>query len=162
MRRLHKYSSNGKNTLKYWYKARNPFRVILNFMIIYFGGYLPSLAIKRSLYRMIGMNIEKDVSIALKAMFCIFFPELITIKKNSVIGYNVTILAHEFLVNEWRKGEVYIGENVLVGANSTILPGVKIGDNAVIHAMSLVNKDVPPGAHVAGNPAQIIESEKDE
>ena len=46
--------------------------------------------------------------------------------------------------------------NVLLGANSTVLPGVIIGDGAVIGAGSLVNRDIPPGAFAAGVPARII------
>ena len=60
------------------------------------------------------------------------FPEKISIGENSVIGYNTTILAHEYLIKEYRLGEVRIGENVLIGANTTILPGVTIGDGAVV------------------------------
>ena len=61
-----------------------------------------------------------------------------------MIGYNTTILAHEYLIKEYRLGEVRIGENVLIGANTTILPGVTIGDGAVV-AGSVVHKDVAPG-----------------
>jgi acetyltransferase-like isoleucine patch superfamily enzyme len=49
-----------------------------------------------------------------------------------------------------------IGNDVWIGCNSTILRGVKIGDGAVIGANSLVNKDVPPYAIVAGSPAKIL------
>ncbi|HIV75501.1 MAG TPA: acetyltransferase, partial [Candidatus Pseudogracilibacillus intestinigallinarum] len=58
--------------------------------------------------------------------------------------------------DEYRIGEVNIGSNVLIGANSTILPGVTIGDGAIVSAASLVHKDVPPGAFVGGNPMQLI------
>jgi len=52
--------------------------------------------------------------------------------------------------------QVVIGKNVWIGANSVILPGVKIGDNAVIGAGSTITEDVPPYSVVAGNPARII------
>ena len=42
----------------------------------------------------------------------------------------------------------------MIGANSTILPGVKIGDGAIVSAATLVHKDVPAGAMVGGNPMQ--------
>ncbi|BAI87122.1 2,3,4,5-tetrahydropyridine-2,6-dicarboxylate N-acetyltransferase [Bacillus subtilis] len=44
----------------------------------------------------------------------------------------------------------------MIGANTTILPGVKIGDGAVVSAGTLVHKDVPAGAFVGGNPMRII------
>ena len=56
-----------------------------------------------------------------------------------------------------------VGRDVLIGANCTILPGVVIGDGATVSAMSLVNKDVPPGAMVGGVPIRLIRSgEKEE
>lgn len=52
-----------------------------------------------------------------------------------------------------------IGPRVWVGANSTIVPGVRIGEGAIVAAGSVVTKDVPPHSIVAGNPAKIIESD---
>jgi len=49
-----------------------------------------------------------------------------------------------------------IGSDVWIGANTVILPGVQIGDHAVIGAGSIVTKDVPPYAVIGGNPAEII------
>jgi len=54
------------------------------------------------------------------------------------------------------KGYTEIGNDVLIGANAIILAGVKIGDGAVVGAGSVVTKDVPPYAIVAGNPAKVI------
>ncbi len=54
------------------------------------------------------------------------------------------------------KGPVIIGKNVWIGRCSTILSGVTIGDNAIIGANSVVNKDVPANAVVAGAPAKVI------
>jgi acetyltransferase-like isoleucine patch superfamily enzyme len=156
MRDLEVYSTKGKNPMQYWYKIRNPLRVIINFLTIFICRYLPSLMLKNILYRSLGMKIGKDVSVALMVMFDIFFPEEIEIGSNSVIGYNTTILAHEYLVNEWRKGRVIIGKNVMIGANTTILPGIKIGDGAKISACTLVNKDIAPGAFVGGYPVRNL------
>lgn len=98
------------------------------------------------------MNVGKDAAFGLMVMVDVFFPERITVGDNSVIGYNTTILAHEYLISEYRLGDVRIGANVMIGANSTVLPGVTIGDNAVVAAGSIVHKDVAPGAFVGGNP----------
>jgi len=43
-----------------------------------------------------------------------------------------------------------------IGANATILPGIEIGEGALVGAGSVVTRDVPPGAVVAGNPARVI------
>lgn len=53
---------------------------------------------------------------------------------------------------------VKIGKNVWVGAHATILPGVMVGDNAVIAAGAVVTKDVPANAVVAGVPAKVIKT----
>ncbi len=55
---------------------------------------------------------------------------------------------------------VILEDDVLVGANAVIVEGVHIGQGAVIGAGSIVLKDVPAGAVVAGNPAKIIKTEK--
>ena len=55
----------------------------------------------------------------------------------------------------YSKGPVIIGKNVWIGDKATLLPGVTIGDGAVIGANAVVSKDVPPFCVVAGNPAMI-------
>lgn len=105
---------------------------------------------------MLGMKVGKHTAFGLMVMVDVFFPEKITVGENSVIGYNTTILAHEYLIKEYRLGEVIIGENVLIGANTTILPGVTIGDGAVVAAGAVVHKDVAPGAFVGGNPLRDL------
>ena len=54
------------------------------------------------------------------------------------------------------KRKIIIGNDVWIGANACIMPGVKIGDGAVIGAGAIVTKDIPPFAVAAGNPARII------
>ncbi|MNZ92503.1 putative acetyltransferase [compost metagenome] len=108
------------------------------------------------------MRVGENTAFGLMVMVDVFFPELITIGRNSVIGYNTTILAHEYLIKEYRLGEVHIGSDVLIGANSTILPGVTIGDGAVVAAGSVVHKDVEPGSFVGGNPLRVLERKNPE
>jgi maltose O-acetyltransferase len=50
---------------------------------------------------------------------------------------------------------IRIGSNVWIGGGAVILPGVSIGDDAVVGAASVVTKDVPPGATVVGSPARV-------
>jgi acetyltransferase-like isoleucine patch superfamily enzyme len=89
-------------------------------------------------------------------MLDVMFPEKISVGRNTVIGYNTTILAHEYLIKEYRLGPVEIGSEVMIGANSTILPGILIGDGAIVSAGTLVHKDVPAGSFVGGNPMRVI------
>lgn len=54
------------------------------------------------------------------------------------------------------RGDVRIGSDVWIGANATIMDNVAIGHGAVVAAASVVTRDVPPYAIVAGNPARVI------
>ena len=60
------------------------------------------------------------------------------------------------------KGDTVIGNDVWIGQNATLLPGVHIGDGAIIGASSVVGSDVEPYTIVAGNPAQFIRNRFDD
>lgn len=87
---------------------------------------------------------------------CLFGPGLtiITANHNFQGSKNVRSLGH-------LKKPVFIGNNVWIGSNVIILPGVRIGDNCVIGAGSIVTKDIPANKVVVGNPAKIIKDNYD-
>ena len=149
------------NSLTRWWKYKHPIVVLWNCLHMLTGKYCPLLRWKNFKYSLTGMKIGKGTRIGLAAMFDIFFPELIEIGGNCIIGYNATILTHDFTVKEARKGKVVIGNNVLIGANATILAGVTIGDNSVISAMTLVDDDVPANCYAEGVPMKIMRKKKD-
>ncbi|MCU7556319.1 acyltransferase [Macrococcus capreoli] len=156
MRRTTRTKSGHVNPLWQLYRTVSFIKVTKNFIVIELGRICPSVQLKRNMYRMLlGMTIGDKTSIAYKAMPDLMFPERITIGENSVIGYNATLLTHEYLVDEYRVGNIHIGDNVLIGANALVLPGVTIGDNSVIGAMTVVSKDVPAHAFAYGNPMII-------
>lgn len=85
----------------------------------------------------------------------------IEIGDDCLIGQQVVIATLNHDLNPTRRGDmlpkpVKIGKNVWVGAHATILGGVTVGDNAVIAAGAVVNKDVARGTVVAGVPARKI------
>lgn len=158
MRRLDRYPVEGPNALWQIYRSVSPWKGVKNFICIQAARYCPVLPLKNWIYRkLLGMQIGEHTAFGLMVMVDVFFPEKIKIGTNSVIGYNTTILAHEYLIQEYRLGEVIIGDGVLIGANTTILPGVTIGDGAVVAAGSVVHKDVRAGAFVGGNPLRELE-----
>lgn len=97
----------------------------------------------------------------------------IGIGDHTIIGANTKIFDSDFhpidpqirLVNEDDKEhtamrETIIGKNVFIGCNALILKGVRIGDNAVIGAGSVVTRDVPENCIAAGNPAVVVKEMK--
>ncbi len=157
MRKTKRYKLEGElNPLFHIYKTVSFWKTLKNTAVIETGRFVPFVRIKNALYRQfLGMKIGKGTALAYKVVPDIMFPEQITIGSNTIIGYNTTILAHEYLTDEYRIGPVVIGDNVMIGANCTLLPGISIGDGAIVSAMTLVNKDVPPGAFAGGNPMII-------
>jgi acetyltransferase-like isoleucine patch superfamily enzyme len=157
VRKLDKYPTEGTNALWQIYKTVSKWKAMRNFAVIQLTRYSPSLRLKNWLFRhVLGMKVGENTAFALMVMVDVFFPEKIHIGDNTIIGYNTTILAHEYLIHEYRLGEVRIGSHVMVGANSIILPGITIGDNAIIGAGTVVHKNVEAGSFVAGNPMQVI------
>src|SRR5699024_7991701 len=133
MRNTKRYPVEGTNSLWQIYKTVSFFKVMKNFIIISIGRFMPLLSVNNCLYRtFLKMNVGKVTAFALMVMPYIMFPEMI-----------------------------FIGNNVLIGANTTILPGVEIGDNAIISAASLVHKNVEKNTFVGGNPMKLIYSDKD-
>lgn len=85
----------------------------------------------------------------------------ISIGDGTMIAANVQLISNNHDLYERQVitcKPVNIGKNVWIGAGATILPGVTIGDNAVVGAASVVTKDVDADTIVAGNPARVIKT----
>ena len=87
----------------------------------------------------------------------------ITIEDDVLIGPKVSLITENHPLNpQHRKGlmgkPIHIKRNAWIGANATILPGVTVGENAVVAAGAVVSKDVPDNAIVGGVPAKFIKN----
>jgi acetyltransferase-like isoleucine patch superfamily enzyme len=87
----------------------------------------------------------------------------ITIEDDVLIGPKVSLVTENHPLDpEQRKGligkPIRIRKNAWIGANATILPGVTIGENAVVAAGAVVSKDVPDNTIVGGIPAKFIKN----
>jgi acetyltransferase-like isoleucine patch superfamily enzyme len=141
--RLEEHPSPGEhNALWHWAKTVPRRRVYRNYILMRLARATPSLSMKNWLYRRMGMKVGDHVSVGLEATMDIFFPDLITLEAEAIIGYGTTILAHEYMQRQYRTGPVVVGRGAVVGAKCLILPGVKIAPGAVVSAFSLVNRDV--------------------
>ncbi len=110
-----------------------------------------------------GYNIALGTGVFLNFNCVVLDVARVTIGDGTQIGPNVQILTadHPREAEARRAGlecgkTVSIGRNVWIGGGAIILPGVTIGDDAIIGAGSVVTRDVPAGATVAGNPARLI------
>lgn len=85
---------------------------------------------------------------------------LIEIGDRVTMSVRVTLLAHDAStkgsLGYTKIGNVRIGDDVFIGANATVLPGVSIGSHSVIGANSVVTRDIPENTVAAGNPARVI------
>ena len=83
---------------------------------------------------------------------------------NIELGPGVSIISSNHKgdnLREHAKGKpISIGNNVWIGANSTVLPEVSIGNNVIIGANSLVNKDIPSNSVAVGNPCKVIKQKE--
>jgi len=155
--RLHRVATPGpRNSLFPWPDAKHPLRVMLNYAVILVCRVSPSLPLKNWLLRRLGMTVGEGVAWGLESPPDVFWPELITDEDDAIVGYDATLLCHEFLQDEYRTGEVVVGERAMIGAGAIVLPGVEIGAEAQVAANSLVVEDVPAGETVAGVPAEPL------
>lgn len=118
---------------------------------------------KKDIFKYTGENVR------LPAMILPLYPKLMTFHNNIEVASGVRFVVHDAIhdvVNndgsgmkqEENMGEIEIFDNVFVGAGTIILPGVKIGPNAIIGAGSVVNRDVPENSVCVGVPARKIET----
>ncbi len=111
MRQTERFKVEGPNSLWQLYQTVPFFKVMKNFVVIQLARYTPILPVKNWFYRtFLGMRVGKQTSFALMVMVDLMFPERITVGNNSIIGYNTTVLTHEYLIKEYRLGHVTIGE----------------------------------------------------
>ena len=114
-----------------------------------------------------GENIKLGKNVSFGGRVILFGTADIEIGDNTMIATNVVIhtSTHDYSLDPvWQKRidrPVIIGKNVWIGIGAIIMPGVKVGNNSVIGAGSVVVAHVPENAIVAGNPARIISYKKD-
>lgn len=110
-----------------------------------------------------GATIGKNCKISSHSFIC----EGVHIADNVFIGHNVTFINDKFpratnsegelqTEDDWYCTETHVEQGASIGSSVTILCGVRIGKRAIVGAGSVVTKNVPANAIVAGNPARII------
>ena len=108
-------------------------------------------------------KIGKNCKISSHTFIC----EGVTIEDDVFIGHNVTFINDKYpkatngdgrlqTEEDWAVQPIMVEKGASIGSGSTILSNVRIGENAIIGAGSVVTHDVPPNSIVAGNPAKIL------
>lgn len=116
-------------------------------------------------YRKQGVKIGKELRLTGVPDFG-SEPYLITIGDNVTVTQNVVFHTHDGGVGLFRKeypginvfGKIILGNNVFIGSNVIIMPGVTVGNNVVIGAGSIVTKDIPSDSVAVGSPAKVLKS----
>ena len=132
--------------------------------------------IRPLLWRWMGCKVGKNVFIGYEVLLDTSYTELIEIEDNVHITNRCLLLCHQRDMTKYSygnditklsyiKGKITLKRGCFIGMNTMILPGVTIGEGAVIGACSLVTKDIPAWTIAAGVPAKVIryvrnESEK--
>lgn len=112
--------------------------------------------LRNAIYRITGINLDKDVYVAREVLLDDNFPELITIKSGAVLSYRVIVVCHDVAYKDNKYvAPVLIEEKAVIGAGSIILPGVIVGKYSIVAAGSVVTSDVPAYSLVAGVPAKF-------
>lgn len=123
--------------------------------------------LRPKLLRKIGCNVGKNVFIGDYVRVDLQHANMIYIDDYAHITSGCRLLCHQrdlknYRVGDnaalcgYRKGEIHIGKGVMVGMESTIMPGVTIGDGAIVGAGSLVVKDIPAWTVAMGVPAKVV------
>lgn len=126
--------------------------------------HLPSNALRIGCQRAKGVRIGSDVFLAYDVQIDPSCPELVEIGDNVRIGYGVIILAHNRPSDGWLpylgqvQERVRIESNAVISSGAIILPGVTVGEFAIVREGTVVDKDVPPFSVVIGVPARVVET----
>lgn len=122
-----------------------------------------SVEIRLPIYSDYGRNIQIGKNVFINSGVTLVDLGGIKIEDQALIGPNATIITVNHPLDPAKRRSVEpkpvtIGKNAWLGANSTILPGVTIGENAIVAAGAVVSHNVPANSVVAGVPARVIKN----
>ena len=143
-------------------------RFIFNYAFqAYIFEFLYKKHLRPAIWRSLGCKVGKNVHIGHQVRFDFGNAKRITVEDDVVLANGVTLWCHMRDMKSYRVGmkpmdlpakygDIHLGKGCYIGLNVTILPGVHIGEGAVIGSCALVTKDVPAWTIAAGVPARVV------
>ena len=154
-----------------WFALKTMWRrFIFNYA---YKAYIFEFAYKHHLrpviWRALGCKVGKRVHIGHQVRLDFGNAERITVEDDVVLANGVSLLCHKRDMKSYRVGmkltqlptkyeDIHLGKGCYIGLNVTIMPGVHIGEGAVIGSCALVTKDIPAWTIAAGVPAKVIKN----
>lgn len=146
------------------------FKIAFCFKLAYKPSWVETLffnKVRASLWRNMGCHVGKGVCVGHTVAVDVGNTDLVFIEDEVIITNGCTILCHRRDMKEYKKGDnayqlpyihrpVTLKKRCQIGMGSIIMPGVTVGEGAIIGARSVVTKDVPAWTIAAGSPCKVI------
>ena len=167
------FSQEEYGKITFWFAFKKTSKKIRNNFLMKYCSNLVILTpfnsriVRPKLLKWMGCKIGKNVFIGDNVYIDKNYPELIEIGDNTYITGGTTLLCHKRDISDYhigdnlfdkpyKTGKIVIGKGCSTGTNTLILPGVTIGDGAIIGAGSLVTRDIPAWTLALGRPAVVV------
>ena len=123
--------------------------------------------LRPAIWRIVGCKIGKDVFIGAGVSFDTGHAELIELEDHAHIAGHSILLCHQRELNNYyvgddyaklpyKTGKIVLKKGCLLGTHAIVMPGVTIGEGAIVGAFSLVTKDIPAWTIAIGRPAKVV------
>ncbi len=123
--------------------------------------------LRPGIWRIVGCKVGKDVFIGTNVSFDTGHAELIELEEHAHIAGHSILLCHQRNLSDYcvgddyaklpyKTGKIILKKGCLVGTHTLIMPGVTVGEGAIVGAYSLVTKDIPAWTIAVGRPAKVV------
>jgi len=135
---------------------------LVNFCLFRISFFCPLNSFRIKCHKWRGVNIGKNVYIGMQCTIDNAYPEYVYVEDNVSLAGECLVIAHSNPYSHFqdvtlaRVSPVVIKQGAWICVRAVILPGVTVGENAIVSAGSVIDFDVPQGSVVTGNPAKIV------